>query len=76
LNGKININVTDNGPGIPDQYRKKVFEKFFRVPMQDKHNVKGYGLGLTYAAQVMEQHKGAISVVNIPEGGCTFTVSL
>jgi len=74
--GRIAINVTDNGPGIPDEYTKKVFEKFFRVPMQDRHNVKGYGLGLTYAAQVMEQHKGAISVVNIPDGGCTFTVSL
>lgn len=74
-NGRIDINISDNGPGIPDEYRKKVFEKFFRVPMDNKHNVKGYGLGLTYAAQVMEQHKGAIGVVNIPEGGCTFTVS-
>ncbi|KAA5534985.1 HAMP domain-containing histidine kinase [Taibaiella lutea] len=76
FNGKVNINVTDNGPGIPEEYRKKVFEKFFRVPMHNRHNVKGYGLGLTYAAQVMEQHNGKISVVNVPQGGCTFTVSL
>jgi signal transduction histidine kinase len=75
-NGKINISVADNGPGIPEDYRKKVFEKFFRVPMQNQHNVKGYGLGLTYAAQVIEQHKGSISVSNAPEGGCVFTVSL
>lgn len=76
VDGRITIHVTDNGPGIPEEYRKKVFEKFFRVPMQDRHNVKGYGLGLTYATQVMEQHKGGISVVNMPEGGCTFTISL
>ena len=73
---KLSIYITDNGPGIPEDYRKKVFEKFFRVPMNNQHNVKGYGLGLTYAAQVMEQHKGAIAVCNEPEGGCTFTVSL
>ena len=76
VNGNISIHVADNGPGIPDEYRKKVFEKFFRVPMQGRHNVKGYGLGLTYAAQVMEQHNGGISVINMPEGGCTFTLSL
>lgn len=72
----IQIAVSDNGPGIPEDYRKKVFDKFFRVPMHNRHNVKGYGLGLTYAAQVVTQHKGTICVENMPEGGCTFTVSL
>lgn len=73
---RLAISVTDNGPGIPEDYRHKVFEKFFRVPAGNRHNVKGYGLGLSYAAQVMQQHKGRISVTNVPEGGCCFTVSL
>lgn len=64
--------VKDNGPGIPDEYLKKVFDKFFRVPGNNTHNVKGYGLGLSFAALVMEQHKGSIQVKNLPEGGCSF----
>lgn len=72
----LSISVKDNGPGIPDAYRHKVFEKFFRVPSGNEHNVKGYGLGLSYAAQVMQQHKGSIAVNNVPEGGCNFTLSL
>jgi signal transduction histidine kinase len=72
----IRLSVTDNGPGIPKAYHHKVFEKFFRVPADNCHDVKGYGLGLSYAAQVMQQHNGDISVCSPPEGGCTFTLSL
>ena len=54
---------------------KKVFEKFFRVPTGNVHNTKGYGLGLSYVAQVMRQHKGSIAVNNIAEGGCMFTLT-
>jgi signal transduction histidine kinase len=71
----VQLSVTDNGPGIPEEYRQKVFEKFFRVPTGNKHNAKGYGLGLSYAAQVMQQHMGSIRVANIPEGGCRFTLT-
>lgn len=70
------LSVTDNGPGIPEDYRTKVFDKFFRVPSRQGHQVKGYGLGLSYAAQVMQQHEGSIAVANMPEGGCRFTLSL
>ncbi len=75
-NDNFTISVTDNGPGIPEDCHSKVFEKFFRVPARDGHQVKGYGLGLSYAAQVMQQHKGSIAVANVPEGGCRFTLSL
>lgn len=71
----IQLCVTDNGPGIPEEYSEKVFEKFFRVPTGNKHNAKGYGLGLSYAAQVMQQHMGSIRLANIPEGGCRFTLT-
>jgi signal transduction histidine kinase len=71
----IQLSVTDNGPGIPEEYSERVFDKFFRVPTGNKHNAKGYGLGLSYAAQVMQQHMGSIRVANMPEGGCRFTLT-
>ncbi|MDD4644513.1 MAG: ATP-binding protein [Bacteroidales bacterium] len=72
--GSICIEVSDNGPGIPKEYLSRVFDKFFRVPAGDTHNIKGYGLGLSFAALVMEQHHGSISVKNLDVGGCSFTL--
>ena len=74
-NGAIRMALTDNGPGIPEEFREKVFEKFFRVPTGNRHNIKGHGLGLSYAAQVMRQHNGSIRVNNVAAGGCMFTLS-
>jgi signal transduction histidine kinase len=75
-NGDIRLQFTDNGPGIPEEYKEKVFEKFFRVPTGDRHDIKGHGLGLSYAAQVMRQHSGNIQVSNVATGGCMFTLTL
>jgi signal transduction histidine kinase len=69
------LSVIDNGPGIPEEYLSRVFDKFFRVPEGDKHNIKGYGLGLSFAELVMKQHGGSISVTNIKEGGTVFTLT-
>lgn len=69
------IRVNDNGPGIPAEYQKKVFEKFFRVPSGNIHNVKGYGLGLSFAALVTDLHKGSIRTVNL-NPGCSFIIKL
>ncbi len=69
------LTVSDNGIGIPDEYIKRVFDKFFRVPKGDSHNVKGYGLGLNYAALVMEHHQGKISVESNESGGCNFMLT-
>lgn len=69
--------VQDNGPGIEAEYREKVFEKFFRIPTPGHtHNVKGHGLGLSYAADVVRSHGGHIRVENAPEGGARFAVQL
>ncbi len=68
------LTVADNGPGIPEEYLPKLFDTFFRVPKGDKHNVKGYGLGLSYAKHVMTEHGGSVQVENIPAGGCMFTL--
>lgn len=73
---ELKISLTDNGPGIPEEYLGKVFDSFFRVPKGDTHNVKGYGLGLSYAALVMNLHSGSIKVENLKEGGCQFTLSI
>ncbi len=69
------LTVSDNGPGIPEEYKKKIFEKFFRVPDKDRHNVKGYGLGLSFAQLVIKMHGGSIDVRN-NERGCTFTIRM
>jgi len=68
------LSVKDNGDGIPREYRDQVFEKFFRVPAGDKHNVKGYGLGLNFASLVMARHGGSISLSDHPDGGALFTL--
>ncbi|HMX39761.1 MAG TPA: ATP-binding protein, partial [Saprospiraceae bacterium] len=65
------LRVEDSGPGIPEQYRKQVFEKFFRIPTGNRHDVKGHGLGLHYAAEVLRLHGGDIRVE-----GSTFLVRL
>jgi len=72
----IVLKVSDNGMGIAPEYQGKIFDKFFRVPTGDKHNIKGYGLGLSYVAEVIKSHKGSISVDSEPEKGSTFTVTL
>ena len=72
----LQLTVSDNGIGIPAAYRKKVFDKFFRVPSGDTHNVKGYGLGLSYVAYVVERHKGKIEVVSEPGQGSSFIIQL
>lgn len=75
LETTIILSVSDDGIGIPAEYQNRIFDKFFRVPNDNKHNVKGHGLGLSYVEMVMKQHSGAITVKNNPAKGCTFTVT-
>jgi two-component system phosphate regulon sensor histidine kinase PhoR len=70
------LSVSDNGIGIPASYKDKIFEKFFRVPTGDQHNVKGYGLGLSYVAYVVQRHGGEV-IVRSEEGvGSHFTIKI
>ena len=70
------ISVADNGIGIPAAYKGKVFDKFFRVPSNNHHNIKGYGLGLSYVQHIVLQHGGMISVDSTEGKGSTFTIKL
>lgn len=73
---QVLLRVFDNGMGIAPEYQGKIFDKFFRVPTGDKHNIKGYGLGLSYVAEVVKSHKGSIVVDSEPGKGSTFIVRL
>ncbi len=70
------VKVSDNGIGIPAEYKDKVFDKFFRIPHGDTHNAKGYGLGLSYVAQVVQKHNGTIEVESQPGIGTAFIIKL
>lgn len=74
--GNLAIRVSDRGRGIPSEYRERVFEKFFRVPTGDVHDVKGHGLGLSYVAGVVRLHGGDIRAEGREGGGTSFEVKL
>ncbi|MGB4773484.1 MAG: HAMP domain-containing sensor histidine kinase [Chitinophagaceae bacterium] len=72
----IDLRFVDNGIGIPAGYQDKVFEKFFRVPTGDIHDVKGYGLGLSYVAHIVHEHGGKISLNSVEGKGSEFIIQL
>ncbi len=71
----VSLHVKDKGIGIAKEYQHKVFEKFFRVPTGDIHNIKGYGLGLSYVDSVVKAHGAAISLNSEPGEGSEFIIT-
>ena len=72
----VSLAVTDNGIGILPEYQGKIFEKFFRVPANNTHNIKGYGLGLSYVSHIVQLHNGTIEVESEAGKGITYIILL
>lgn len=70
----LSITFSDNGPGIPAQHIDYVFDKFYRVPRENKKEVGGFGIGLFYVKKICELHKWKINLKNNSGGGLSVTI--
>jgi len=76
IDTKLVVRITDHGTGIPSEHLDRVFGKFYRVPTGNVHDVKGFGLGLSYVKLIMEAHGGEVTLASSHGAGTTVTLSL
>ena len=74
--GRARVSVIDEGPGLADQDRERVFDKFSQVDSSDTRKIGGTGLGMNISKQIMQAHKGAIDYRKNPDAGTTFYFEL
>ena len=75
-NGYLQLSVSDQGPGVPNTQRERIFQKFYQVPPQEGASRPGVGLGLAICKSIVEGHRGRIWVEDGPDGGSDFRVLL
>jgi signal transduction histidine kinase len=74
--GEAAFTVSDDGPGIPDADRERIFQRFYRAPTADGRRVQGNGLGLALCRAVVEMHGGRVWVDGPPGAGSIFRIAL
>ncbi len=74
VDSRIKIVISDNGIGISKEAQKKIFNKFYRVPTGNVHDVKGFGLGLSYVKRIVDEHAGQIMVKSDLQAGTDFII--
>jgi len=75
VSGKIQLSVEDNGIGIPDDQKKLIFQRFYRVDTSHSTDIKGSGLGLSIVSQLVKLNNGTIEVLNNTPQGSIFRIS-
>lgn len=73
---RLVISISDNGPGIPEQERELVFEKFYRVETPELQSGRGIGLGLSYVRMIMQLHAGEIVITGNSDAGTTIVLNM
>ena len=74
--GEVEIQVVDHGPGVPDEYKEKIFEKFGQVAGTEHKRAQSSGLGLAFCQLVITKHGGTIGVRDGATGGSVFWFKL
>ncbi|MDE5422662.1 HAMP domain-containing histidine kinase [Ancylomarina sp. DW003] len=75
-NNELHISISDKGIGMSREEQKHIFDRYYRAHTGDIHNVKGFGIGLSYSKMIVDAHKGSIKVWSKKNIGSTFTVVL
>ncbi len=73
-NSNIHLSITDTGKALTKDQASQLFEKFYRVPKGNTHDVKGFGIGLYYTKTIIEKHNGSIEVSTVPQTSFKITI--